>query len=337
MIRWIVAVLILLAAAAAPAAAAGERVTVATTRDIQNGALFMAALRGYFEAEGIDLAMQAYPSPKAVVQALAAGHSDLALTSFTITALNLAGTGAIKMIAAQVREKRDHEGNVVVAANAAQRAGLHAFQDLANKSVAITSFGSIYHYQLGQIARVKKFNFASMTVKPMHSLDAVAAAVAEGRVDAAILPSRYGRSVLASGQAQIVGWYSELDEQQLGALFASAKTLASRPEAVAKFLRAYRRAAADYSPVMSRYGLGGKLVSSVKSRKAAAEIARYVYPGNMRATVVTAVEEGAYYMDPQAQLDTADLARQFNWFKTQGLLQPDADLRKAVDLSLAAK
>ncbi len=195
---------------------------------------------------------------------------------------------------------------------------------------------SVYHYQLGQIARLKKFNLSSVIVKPLHTYEAVAAAVAEGRVDAAILPSRYGRSVLASGQAQIVGWYSELDEQQLGALFASAKTLAERPEVVTRFLRAYRRAAADYSPVMSHYGLGGKLISNVKSRKAAAEIARYVFPGTLRAAAITAVEEGAYYMDPKAQLDTVDLARQFDWFKTQGLVQPDADLRKAVELSLAA-
>ncbi len=337
MIRRILAVLTLIAAMATPAAAANERVTIATTRDIQNGALFVAALRGYFEAEGIDLVMQAYPSPKAVVQALAVGQSDLALTTFTATAFNLAGTGVIKMIAAQVRERHDHEGNVVVAANGAQRAGLHAFQDLANKSVAIAAFGSVYHYQLGQIARLKKFKLESVTVKPLHTLDAVAAAVAEGRVDAAILPSRYGRSLLASGQAQIVGWYSELDEQQLGALFASAKTLTNRPGAVAKFMRAYRRGAADYSSAMSHYGLGGKLVFNVKSHKAAAEIARYVFPGNLRATAITAVEEGAYYMDPRARLDTTDLARQFNWFKTQGLVQPDADLRKAVDLSLAAK
>lgn len=336
MIRRFIVALTLLAATVAPAAA-NERVTVATTRDVQNGALFLAALRGYFEAEDIDLVMQAYPSPRTVVQALAAGQSDFALTSFTVTAFNLAGTGAIKMIAAQVRERRDHEGNVVVAANGASRAGLHAFQDLANKSVAITSFGSVYHYQIGQIARLKKFELSSVTVKPLQTLDAVAAAVAEGRVDAAILPSRYGRSVLASGQAQIVGWYSELDEQQLGALFASAKTLADRPNVVARFLRAYRRGAADYSAVMSHYGLGGKLVSNVKSRKAAAEIARYAYPGTLRAAAITAVEEGAYYMDPQARLDTADLARQFAWFKAQGLLQPTADLRKAVDLSHAAK
>lgn len=338
MIRRTIAVFLLVAATITSAAAASERVTVATTRDVQNGALFLAALRGYFEAEGIELAMQAYPSAKAVAQALAAGNTDLAVTSFTATAFNLAGTGAIKIIAAQVNERNGHEGNVVVAANAASRAGLRAFQDLANRSVAISALGSVYHYQLGQIARLKKFDLASVIVKPQHTLDAVAAAVVEGQVDAAILPSRYGRSLLAAGQTQIVGWYSELDEQQLGALFASAKTLAERPAAVTKFLRAYRRGAADYSAVMSRYGLGGKLVSNVKSRKAAAEIARYVYPGTtLRAAAITAVEEGAYYMDPQVRLDTADLARQFDWFKAQGLVQPDADLQKGLDLSFVGK
>ena len=84
---------------------------------------------------------------------------------------------------------------------------------------------------------------------------------------------------------------------------------------------------------MSHYGLGGKLVSNVKSRKAAAQIARYVYPGTPQGAAVTAVEQGAYYMDPQARLDPADLARQFNWFKAQGLVQPDADLQKGLDLS----
>ncbi len=336
MIRRTLAVLVLVAATIVQVAAA-ERVTVATTRDVQNGALFLAALRGYFGAEGINLAMQAYSSPNAVVEALAAGNADLGLTSFTATAFNLAGTGVIKAIAAQVREKREHEGDVVVAANGAYRIGLRTFGDLANKSVAINSLGSVYHYQLGQIARLNHFKLASVTVKTLHTFDAMTAAVANGQVDAAILPSRYGRSLLASGQAQIVGWYSELDEQQLGALFASAKTLANRSETVARFLRAYRRGAADYSAVLSRYGLGGKLVFNDKSRAAAASIARYVYPGTPPSGAISAVQEGAYYMDPMARLDTADLARQFDWFKAQGLVKADADLHKAVDLSLAAK
>ncbi len=335
MIRRALAAFILVAATLS-AATANERVTVATTRDIDNGALFVAALRGYFKTQGIDLALQAYPSPQAVVQALAAGSTDLGLTSFSVTAFKLAGSGAIKAIAAQVREKRDHDGDVVVAANAAQRAGLRTFKDLANKSVAISTLGSVYHYQLGQIAHFGKFKLTTVTLKTMQTIDAVARAVADGQVDAAILPALYGRSLLASGQAQLIGWYSELDEQQLGALFASPKTLAKRRDVVDKFLRAYRRGAADYSDALSRYGMGGKRLSNAKSRKAAAEIARYVYPSTDRATAAAAVEAGAYYMDPQARLDTADLARQIAWFKEQGLIGDDVDASKLVDMSFAA-
>lgn len=334
-LRLLAAVFLIVATIAS--AAANERITVATTRDVENGALFLAALRGYFKAEGIQLAMQGYPSPKAAVEALVAGDSDLAVAGFTATAFNLAGSGKIKIIASQVRERNGHEGDVVVACNGAARVGLRTFKDLANKSVAITKLGSIYHYQLGQIARLEHFKLNDVIVKPFHTLGAVSAAVINGQVDAAILSSRYGRSLLASDQAQIVGWYSELDEQQLGALFASAKTLAGRPEAVAKFLRAYRRGAADYSAALSHYGLGGKLVSNAKSRKAAAQIARYVYPGTAQASAITAVEEGAYYMDPKARVDTADLARQFKWFKAQGLVNPGADFRNVIDMKLAIK
>jgi hypothetical protein len=38
-------------------------------------------------------------------------------------------------------------------------------------------------------------------------------------------------------------------------------------------------------------------------------------------------------MDPKARLDPADLARQFNWFKAQGLVNAGADLQKGLDLS----
>ena len=40
----------------------------------ENGALFLAAAQGYFKAEGIDLAMTAYDSDKAVAEMLASGR-----------------------------------------------------------------------------------------------------------------------------------------------------------------------------------------------------------------------------------------------------------------------
>ncbi len=235
MICRAVASLTLIASLIAPAAAQ-ERVSVATTRDGANGALFLAAARGYFKAEGLDLTMRAYPDAPAAAEALGMGAADLGLAAFSATALGLAGSGKIKIIAAQVRERSRYEGNEIVAANAAYGRGLHGFADLANKTIALSALGSIFHYQLAQIARRKDFGLGGVTLKPLHSFAAAAQAVATGKVDAAILPPLYARELLLAGRARLIGWYSELDGAQLGALFASAKTLAARRPVVEKFL-----------------------------------------------------------------------------------------------------
>lgn len=322
----------LIAALLVPAAAQ-ERVTAGTTRQVANGALFIAAAQGYFKAEGLDLAMTAYPSPRAVADALGLGATDFGLADFTPAAFNLAGKGAIKAIAAQVREKRTYEGNELVASNAAYGRGLQKPENLADKSVAIGQLGSSFHYQLGQIARIKRFDLASITLKPMPSLDAMARAVGAGEVDAAILPAHQARGLLSAGQARLIVWTSEFDEQQLGALFTTPKMIETRRATVEKFLRAYRRGAADYAAALLRHDRYAKRLSDAKSQATAAIIARYVYPGNSAAGTAAAVEAGAYYMEPQARLDPDELARQVDWYKAQGLVDSDVDARNVADLT----
>ena len=233
MTRLCFAILLAVAGFAIPAAAQ-ERVLVGTQRLSQNGALFLAAAQGYFKAEGIDVEMTAYESGQAVAERLAAGNADLGLAGFTPTAFNLAGKGLIKAIAAQAREKRFYEGSDIVVSNVGFARGLQKFENLANKSVAIDALGSAAHYQLEQIARVKNIDIARISVKPMQTIDAIARAVGTSQVDAAIMPAPYARELLASNQAKLIGWYSELDEQQLGALFVSRRMLETRRSVVEK-------------------------------------------------------------------------------------------------------
>ena len=314
-------------------ASAQERVTVGTQRLSSSAALFLAAAQGYFKAEGLDLDMTAYPSEQAVAEALAAGTTDFGVTGFTAVAFNLAGKGAIKAIGAQVREKRGTEGNELIASNAAYAKGLHKPEDLANRSAAISQIGSTFHYQFAQIARLKGFDLATVTLKSLQSLDAMVRAVASGEVDAAILPVQYARELLTANQAKLIVWTSELDEQQLGALFASAKTIETRRVTVEKFVRAYRRGAADYATSLLRHDRYAKRITDAKSQAAAVAIARYVYPGHPAEKAAATVEAGAYYMDPLARLDAADIERQVEWYKSQGLVDQSVDADAVVDLS----
>jgi len=317
MIRIKVAIVAVIASFAVPAAAQ-ERVAIGTQRLTENGALFLAAAQGYFKAEGIELGMTAYESDGAVAERLAAGTTDFALVGFTPTA--------------QAREKRLYEGSEIVVSNAGFARGVQKFEDLANKSVAIDALGSVSHYQLEQIARIKRIDVARISVKPLQTLDAIARAVGTNQVDAAIMPAPYARELLPSNQAKLVGWYSELDEQQLGALFVSRKMLETRRAAVEKFVRAYRRGVADYSAALLRKDVHSKRTSDSKSREVATTIARYVYPdrGENGAAVV---EAGAYFVEPLARLDLADTERQIAWYKAHALIKKNVDARDVVDLS----
>lgn len=314
------------------AAYAQERVVIGTQRLSENGALFLAAAQGYFKTEGIDLAMTAYDSDRTVAEMLASGATDFGLARFTPAAFDAAGKDLIRAIAAQAREKRDYEGSQLVASSIGFQKGLRKFDNLAGKTVAIDALGSTAHYQLLQIARIKHVDPARITVKALGTLDAIARAVGTDQVDAAIMPSLYARELLMANQARFLGWYSELDEQQLGALFVSKKMLETRRAAVEKFMHAYRRGAADYAAALLRKDRSSKRISDIKSKEAATTIARYVYPDRGTDAAAT-VELGAYYIDPQARLDVADVARQIAWYKSQGLIDKAVDIRTVVDAS----
>jgi NitT/TauT family transport system substrate-binding protein len=115
----------------------------------------------------------------------------------------------------------------------------------------------------------------------------------------------------------------------LGALFVAPKTIQTKRATVEKFLRAYRRGAADCAVALLRHDRYGKCVSDSASQGAAMTIAPFVYPGNSAATV----EAGAYYIEPQARLDSADIEHQLAWYKAQGLVEPSVETRNVLDLS----
>ena len=315
-------------------ATAQECVVIGTQRLADNGALFLAAAAGYFKAEGIDLVMTAYETDRMVAEALASGATDFALAGFTPAAFNFAGKGTIKAIAARTREKRYYEGTELVASNVGFAKGMRKFEDVADKTIAIDARGLASRYQLEQIARIKNIDLNRITVKPMKTLDAIARAVGSNEVDGAIMPAPYARELLGSNQAKLVGWYSELDEQQLGALFVSSKMIGTRREVIEKFVRAYSRGAADYAAALLRKDVHLKRTSDTKSHEAATTIARYVYPNRGESGAAT-IEAAAFYIEPQARLDIADLERQIAWYKAQGLVDKNVVARGVVDPGFA--
>ena len=160
--------------------------------------------------------------------------------------------------------------------------------------------------------------------------DELARATRDNPQSALLTP--HTRELLIANQAKFLGWCSELDEQQLGALFVSKKMLDGRRGVAEKFVKAYRRGVSDYAAALLRLDRTSKRTSDIKSKETATVIARYVYP-DRGTDAAAAVELGAYYIDPQARLDVADIARQVAWYKSRGLIDKSIDARNVVDAS----
>jgi len=79
---------------------------------------------------------------------------------------------------------------------------------------------------------------------------------------------------------------------------------------------------ADYTAALLRKDIHSKRTSDMKSHEAATTIARYVYPGRGESGAA-GVEASAYFIEPQAQLDLADLERQLAWHKARGRIEQE--------------
>ena len=149
-----------------------------------------------------------------------------------------------------------------------------------------------------------------------------------GQIDAVIIAPHLAKALVASGDAKLLGWYSDLDEYQFGGLFASPKIIASRRTSVEKFVRAYQKGAADFAAAMlARDGGGKRLFDPTVAAPIATMVGKYVYPSDPAADAIAKVEAATFYIDPQARLDVADLENQIAWYKSQGLVDAAVDPR----------
>src|ERR1700719_2076333 len=211
--------------------------------------VFIAQDKGYFRDAGIEIELKFFDAAQPIAVATTSGDVDIGITAFTAGLYNLAGKGTLKVIGGMSREKAGYPLIGYFASNNAYSAGLNTPQDLAGKRVAVTQVGSSFHYSLGLLADKYGFKLSEIKVLPLQSLSNAAAALKGETVDAALLPVSTARKLIDDGGAKLLGWVGDETPWQLGAVFASNKTLADKP-LVTKLLSALERADREYHDVI---------------------------------------------------------------------------------------
>ncbi|QQS13325.1 MAG: ABC transporter substrate-binding protein [Rhodospirillales bacterium] len=318
-----------LALAAAGAASAQDKITIAALRFVSSAPVFIAMEKGYFKEQGLDVEFKFFDAAQPIAVAVATGDADLGITGLTGGFYNLAGKGAIKIIAAQSREEPGFDFVAYVATKKAFDGGFTDASKFPGRSIAITQTGSTFHYMIGMLAEKRGFKLTDVTLRPLQSIANVTAALKGEQVDGALLPANNAYAAEKDGFGRIVGWVHQETPWQLGALFANGKVLDTRRPAVEKFVAAYLKAVNDYAEAFLQRDAAGKRAFGEKADALIPMIQKYVEP----KPSAEQVKASASYIDPKGRLLVKNIHDQIAWYQGQGMVGKDVDATRLLDLT----
>ena len=286
--------------------------------------VFIAQDKGYFREAGLDVELKFFDAAQPIAVATTSGDVDFGITAFTAGLYNLAGKGTLKVIGGMSREKAGYPLIGYFASNNAYAAGLKTPKDLAGKRIAVTQVGSSFHYSIGLLADKYGFKLADVKIVPLQSLSNAAAALKGETVDAALLPVSTARKLMDDGGAKLLGWVGDETPWQLGAVFASPKTLANKA-LVTKLLDSAgaRRPRISRRDPGVREGRQGRI--NDKTRPLLEIIAKYT---NLP---VEQVVGNCAYIDPDGKLDVKNVDNQIKWLQEQGFVDKGFDADAIID------
>ena len=313
----------LAAATLAAQSAAAEAIKIGIQKLEGQGPLFIAEEKGYFRAEGLDAELVYFTSAQPIATGVVSGDLDFAVAGFGAGFYNLAAQGALRIIAAYVREAPSFQATAYVISNRAYGEGFTKLEDFAGKTVAVMQVGSSQHYALGRLAEKYGFDLKNVRVVAVQSGANEATAVVGGQVDAAVVPETYVKSALQAGQAKLIGWVGDETPWQLGSAFTSTRIANERGETVRKFLRAYKKGVTEFHDAF--VGADERRQDGPTAPEVLAIVGKYV--GEPAEKVRLAVP----YYDREARLDVKDVLHQIAWYKAQGMLKSDVDGEALID------
>lgn len=306
------------------AAQAAEAIKVGILKVGASGPLYIAADRGYFAAQGLDVTLVNFGAGQAVAVAVASGDIDVGVTGLTAGLYNLASGGQIKVIAGLHREVPGFHTLGYFVSKRAYDAGLTSLKDIAGHSMAITTIGSTTHYAVALLAMKYGFPLSSVRILPLQNNSNSAAAVIGGQADAAMAASTL-ETEIEQGGAKLLGWVGDETPWQLGSVFVSTKTDTERGDMLRHFLAALKQGARDYHDAFT----------NARETRADGPTAPAVLAIMAKQLDVSAsdLDTQIPYVDPQLGLDVKDMARQIDWYRSQGMVKGDITVDKLVDKS----
>jgi NitT/TauT family transport system substrate-binding protein len=320
-----VALVLALIGAAAPGLAA-ETIKLGTAKLTATGPIYIAQAKGYFAAEGLTIDLADIDVAPAIAVAVTSGSLDIGDSAFSAAFFSLAGQGALKIIGGQARDVPSFNIFAIIASSKAYDGGLTSLDKLGGHVIGNTQAGSAFQYIFSLITTKRGIDPQSLHfLPPLQSMPNVYTAVTGNQADAAIVTGFLAVPGVARGDVHLLGWTGAEAGYQAGGLYISSKTAETRRPMIEAFMRAYRKGAQDYHDAFTG-------ADETRQDQPTADAIAAIISQNTGQPIAD-VKRTVAYDDPQARLDVKDVLRQADWYKAQGMVKPEMDGQRALDMS----
>jgi ABC-type nitrate/sulfonate/bicarbonate transport system substrate-binding protein len=193
----------------------------------------IAADRGAFKAEGLDVEVTDFGGGAKLQQAMVSGAIDMTVSAGTDLAFSVKGSPD-KAVAAM--GNKPTLGIVV-----AYDSPLKTVDDLKGKKVGVTTVGSLTEWLMKRLIAQHGWPKDAVTIVPVGSdLQSQAALLTTGQIDGVVAPPAFGVQLELSKKARILLPQFDIGKDFLGeAIYASNKLIESNPNAIRHFLKAW--------------------------------------------------------------------------------------------------
>lgn len=316
-----------LAAFAGPVASAADKVQIGYIGGTADVGFYIADAKGYLKDEGIEATFTVFDSDVKMIPPLATGELDISSGMLNAATYNAAARGiTLRAVADKARNRGIYSYQAVVVRKSLIDSGtFRTLADLRGRKFGLTGQAGNSHAIM-----VEMLHKAGLTEKDVEvvylSLPQQAAAFASGAIDASFLPEPFLSSALKAGSSVKFMPVTEIrDDDVSGVITYGELFIRNRPDVARKMTRAYIRGLREYSDALQGGRIAGPGADEVIDI-----MARYSTVKD-KALLHAIIP---HYVDPNGQLGIAILQKDWEFYKSEGLISGDVTVAQVIDTSL---
>ena len=327
--RSLVSSIALMLAVLFAATALAAPVRVGTTNSSSDAPLFIAAAKGYFKAEGIEVEFTAFDSAAKMIAPLGTGQLEVGAGSPAAGFFNAAARGLDVRIVADKGSMPQGYGylSLLVRKDLVDSGKVKGFADLKGLKVALPAPGTTTDSTLNEALKRGGLKWSDVDIVymgfPQHVL-----ALQNRAIDAAVTTEPSATRAEQLGAAmRYAGGDSIYPNQQVAVILYGGKFIKDEPEVGRRFMKAYIRGVRDYNDALKDGKLAGPNAADI-----IAILTQY-----------TTIKDAKVYqtitpngVNPDGRIGEASLRRDLEFFKERGLIEGNVSVDQVIDTSFVA-